>query len=146
MKNKNNKFIFLLIFLLSFNSCIKQTYNDSENRFTLTDIDSTTFEKYIFFSFKNVSNENFYVLSEKFSNLKDSINISEKLDIGKKYQLNFVHIDTTIVAKLHFTPTRPIDIYSDETLTIWKQDTFRKDIYMSNDIKGLNVIKSKKDK
>ena len=129
-----------IVVLVCMVGCSNSYINSERNVYYLKVIDSSTFEKYNFFYFIDQDSERYYVLSRKVNlSTTDKNYLSNRLEIGKKYPLHLFQIDTTIVASLRFVPTRQIEIYFIDSTTIWQQDTFRTDIYMTDEIRGLYI-------
>lgn len=134
-------FVFLSVYIYG---CSNHYNTDDRYQYYLKDIDTTTFEKYNLISFTGLKSGRFYVLSRKCTLLKTEEDYKvSKLEIGKKYSLHLSHIDTTIVAELHFIPTRQIEVYFNDSTIIWQQDTFRTNIFMTEEIKGLYLLRNR---
>jgi len=134
-------FIHTILFTL-FNSC-QHYINYSELNYCLKVIDSTTFDIYNVLFFENCKYDFYCVLSKKTELSKDMFlnNNYERLIINECYKIKLNRIDSTLVAKLDFNPTRQIDVYLYKSEIVWEQDTFKTTIFTTNEIKDKYFIK-----
>ncbi len=134
-------FIHTILFKL-FNSC-QHYINYSELNYCLKVIDSTTFDIYNVLFFENCKYDFYCVLSKKTELSKDMFlnNNYEILIVDECYKIKLNRIDSTIVAKLDFNPTRQIDVYLYKSKIVWEQDTFKTTIFTTNEIKDKYFIK-----
>lgn len=126
-------FIFLFSFLYS---CSTSTnyYKECQDCYKLDLIDTVTFSNYNFFVFKDNSNKNYYLVSQKtqITNI-DTLKKLSQINIGERIKLTLNMVPTKLIEKSTYT-NNSLSGYHYKDVTLWYLDTFRVDLYNSNEI------------
>ncbi len=134
--NCNLFVVSIIIFLVGLCSCSSNnTFNkECSNCYKLKLLDSATFQNYIFLVINDNAENNYYLLSSKVGDDQiDTMRNLRKLKVGDEINMNLNKIPSTIVDNSTYS-NNTLSGYHYKDIIIWYLDTFRVDLYNSNQI------------
>lgn len=131
--------IIILVYFLQIISCSGSHVN--KDMYFVSNINSKLFEGYHWVTLKNKNKKQLFLISQKNENI-NAIDTIEKIKIGSNYTLTIHHLDSSITLNPSSIRTANGQIFIGNVL-IWENDTVKTDLYMSNDLIDLYIIKNK---
>lgn len=138
-------FIIFLIEAITSYGCSTSNLRHSHNAesFKVVEIDSTTFEDYIFVFLKDYYGLDKILLSTRLKHY-ESINkyftYFDTMKTNGEYDITLHPIDTSLVFRTKSSP-HGINVYEMNGLIVWSYDTLRTKVYLSNQVKDIFIEK-----
>lgn len=135
-------YIFVQFLAVLFLSCNASKWNNNDdNKYEILSINDKFFKDYYLIELIAKEKDTLFVVSYRNIN-KDSckyLEYNRKIEIGNLYQMNLMkHKSPFILGSDYLRVNRPSLFYRDKL--IWKDDTFKLDIYYSFNLCG-NLVK-----
>lgn len=146
MITKNLLIVIILLFSTEIFIGCSSSLNEGATCIRLRNIDSVTYKEYYALWFPNgylfEDTSGYYVLTKKDDN--DNINLKEYELIrkGKSYCLNLFMVDSLVSANLSSSAEM---IIVEPNLILYKKGKIMIKVYFSNDLKGIYVLKGKRE-